>query len=528
MMSTRLFKMALSFSIALLAADAGAFTISGQNEARYGRGLQPGRGITGDFHYFENYLDLTAGYSDFRFYLRQAYKTPGEYDQQASGLKAFDKTYVEYAKEHYSLRGGDFYRVWGKGLLFGNQELRDLNSDSGLKGFLAEARVGGFEASVIRGVEPDTSGSPMEAAEGGYLSQRLPMDFRLGAGYFHMEAGPRHPEFERHGFEAEKSFDWGSFYAVYASDRLSGEWETGIGKPHRFYHAFFATGSIYGDGWSVYYDYRNYRLLTFYEVKPYIGDVRQPILQYPPTGRPENTFRLMDAYPRILRYHDDIGYQIELTANRWEWELLLNYSIAAEESESSFFPDLTEHLSPYHGILFKADRQLGQRDKLGVRAAGQRDVELQFEFPDGGRDYNKSKRIGLGLDYEHIFPMDISLSGELQAMSVVNLYGVPPEEKFWEQYLGVTAGKGGWGSLTLGVMRSEWDAIVEGAAWPEGIIGSGGSRSWPSALLVIQAIENHRLDFFYGYERGGLSCAGGVCRVVNPFKGVKLTLTSSF
>jgi len=513
------------------------FTISGQNEARFGRGIQVGRGFDGKFNYFENYLELSASHEQLRFYLRQAYRVPGEYEQRTAGLNAFDKMYVEYATDDYTVRGGDFYRVWGKGLLFGNLEVRDSNTDSGLEGLLVEGRYKGFEASVLRGVESDSTTTPRESAEGFYLSQRLPMDSRIGGAYFHFDAGSRHPEFERHGIEVEKEFPVGSFYAVYTSDRFPAEWWSFVmftpppERTHRFYHSMFANGALYGDGWSVYLDYRNYALYTFNEIVPVIGPIWQMSLQNPPTGRPENTFHLMDSYPRLVSYFDEIGYQLELSLNRWDWEFMANYNHAALADKDGIIARLADPYSPQRSLFLKADHSFGTGDRLGFKGGIQQDVEDNSYVSPFDSSYHelvdRSKRFGLGVDYSHDFTDIVALDGELQIMSVANVYSAPPVSQYWEQYMSLTASRGVV-SLTGGLMRSEKDRLYEGAAWPKGLLGRGGARCWPSALLVTQILERHRLEVFYGYERGGVSCAGGICRVVNPFKGVKLTLTSHF
>jgi len=513
--------------LAELPNTSSGFTISGQNEARFGRGKQIGRGLTGQFNYLENYLELSANHEQLHFYLRQAYRIPGEYDQHTSGLAAFDKMYAEYTTDEYTVRGGDFYRVWGKGLLFGNQEVRDSNTDSGLEGLLVEARYKGFEGAALRGVESDSTTTPRESAEGMFLSQRLPMDMRVGGAYFHFDAGSRHPEFERHGLEIEKEFSLGSLYAVYVSDRFPADWWTFWATPpqhtSRFYHSMFATGSLYGDGWSVYLDYRNYKLFTFSEIIPVIGPIWQMTLQNPPIGRPENTFHLMDSYPRLIRYHDDIGYQLEVTLNRWEWDFTANYNHSAASDADGIIARIAEPYSPHRSIFLKADHYFASGDKIGLKGGIQQDAEYEAFLKSADR----SKRFGFGLDYAHEFADLLALEGEFQVMSVANQYYTPPTFQFWEQYLSLTASRG-LISLTTGVMRSERDGVFEGAAWPKGLIGSPDARCWPMAELVLQILERHRLDLFYGYERGGVSCAGGICRVVTPFKGVKLTLTSHF
>jgi len=547
----RLLRVALFVLLLSIAANTYSFTISGQNEARYGRGIQIGRGPTGKFFYFENFLELSARLDQLRFYVRQGYRLPGEFDQRVEGMEAFDKYYTEYTNDELTIRAGDFYRVWGKGILFGNMEIRDICLDSGLEGLLAEGRFAGIEASAMKGVETDTNGVTLESAEGAYLSIRFlgedkPGGFgywsimshsiesaitgtRIGGAYIHFDESPRHPEFERHGVEFEKEFSRGSFYAVYASDRFPDQWWQDLFLPpertHRFYHALFTTGSIYGDGWSLYLDYRNYKLFQYMENRRDMSWIWAMSLQYPPIGRPENTFRLMDSYPRSIRYYDDIGYQAEFTAGVCDWDFLLNYSNSATADKDGVIARQQNCYSPYSAILAKADHTFEFGDRLGLSLAAQRDVDYSREFQ---LLLETSKRLGMGADYERRIWCDLSLEGEAQVMSVVNFYGAPPQEHYWEQYIGLTGSKVGVVSLTLGLMRSENDRLLEGAAWPKGFIGSSDARCWPMADFVLQILERHRLDLFYGYERGGISCTGGVCRVVNPFKGVKLTLISHF
>lgn len=56
----------------------------------------------------------------------------------------------------------------------------------------------------------------------------------------------------------------------------------------------------------------------------------------------------------------------------------------------------------------------------------------------------------------------------------------------------------------------------------------GPETSWPLAELSLDLTTRHNLRIRAGAEKGGLVCTGGVCRFEEPFKGVKLVLTSIF
>lgn len=56
----------------------------------------------------------------------------------------------------------------------------------------------------------------------------------------------------------------------------------------------------------------------------------------------------------------------------------------------------------------------------------------------------------------------------------------------------------------------------------------GEETSWPMVELSLDLTRRHNLRLRVGAEKGGLVCSGGVCRFEEPFRGVKLVLTSMF
>lgn len=524
---SRFWILTLTVILTLNSTTFAEFSLSGQNEARYGSGRQPNRFPDNRLKYLENYLELTGNLNDLRFYLRQAYRMPSEYDLRTEGLDAIDKLYVEYATDHLMLRGGDFYTTLGQGLFFGNQELRDVNIDSGIEGVLVKGNYDPVDAAVFRGVEVDTNGSALETAEGFWISTRLPFESKLGIGYATIETGPRHPTIDRHGFEIEKGFEFGNFYAAYVSDRLPVWFVPDFfvtPNQSRFNQALFSAATIFGSGWSFYLDFRSYQMFTYQEMKPIVGTVIQTPLQNPPLGRPENTMYLLDHYPRALRYDDDAGFQAELTAGFAGAEWLLNYHQSTRMDKGNFISKHADRYSPYEGVFLKTDYTAPWGDKLGLRYGWQRDVDFDYLF---GFVSKRSNRNALGLFYETELTPGRGLTAEAQAMGVKSeAAGVA--DNYWEEYVSLTYSEGGLFSLTGTLSRSESHQYInDGVAWGRDFVGGNGWY-WPSLDAVVQLFERHQLRLFYGYERGGISCAGGVCHIVNPFKGVKVSLISHF
>ncbi len=93
--------------------------------------------------------------------------------------------------------------------------------------------------------------------------------------------------------------------------------------------------------------------------------------------------------------------------------------------------------------------------------------------------------------------------------------------KYYDHALSVSIGKSELFQLTLRYERRN-----RTPAWL--IAKLGKEKSWPMAELSLDITNKHNLRLRVGSEKGGLVCSGGVCRFEEPFKGVKVVLTSIF
>ncbi len=486
-------------------ARAADIFITGQNEVRYGRGSQPD---ADRYNFFENYMELTSGIDRFRFHLRQSYKLPSEFGVRQTGWDAFDRKYIEYSGDRMTVRGGDFYRLRGRGLLFGAVELVELGFDSGLEGVLVESSIGRFEGAVFRGVETDSVGEFAEAAEGAWGLYRLPNGVQIGAGYNYLEDGPRHPAIGRAGIEVETGVGSGELFAAYTSDRLDLE-------DNEYHHGFYGAASLFGIGWGLLFDYKNYRLL--------------PCLQFPPTAIPEATMTLLDRHPRQPSLSDDVGWQLEVTLSRGYWDLRLNYNQSSEHAAAwpdleSILPRMEEEFSPYQGLFLRLERDDYVKDRFVIQGGFNEDVEF-IHTPAGGFS-NWFQRIGGGVIYERRLPDNYSVTGEVEYINVEK-NGTHGRE-FREELFSLSVSRAPNLSTTGNIEFANNEGEVGGVDWPEWLNGGPNDRYWTSSELTLNLFERHQLTLFYGHERGGLRCSGGFCRWVEPFKGVKMTLISQF
>jgi len=495
------------------AATAAELSINGQNQLRYARGSQPGQPAD-DYAYFENYLDLNFDINKFRVYLRQGYRLPSEFGVRLSGLDAFDKRYIEYHDQGLTLRGGDFYRTWGRGLLFGSVEQLELDYDSGLEGLLLEGSYQGLDGAAYRGVEADSTGDFREAAEGAYLSYKLPwLPVRAEGLVTHLDAGPRHPALDRLGFQLGSTLDFMSFDAAYSTDRLDRDID-------RYYHGFYATTATWFGSSVLALEYKDYRLFTYSDPAVSSAAVEQPALQNPPTAMPETIMYLLDRHPRIMRYGDDVGFQVNWQTGLDSWQFLLNYNRGSVHDGSRLFPSMREERSPYQTALARVEYDPYDAARWVAQAGWQQNVEFTATTTGGYSAW--FDRLAAGAEYDWRIDDINALDGEVQFMREEDK---ARGRKDWFEYYGLTYSRSPWLSLTVGAELTEKPSETGGLRSSGGLLSSGG-KYWPSADVTVDFLERHKLNLFVGYERGGLRCSGGSCRQVNPFKGVKVTMTT--
>ncbi len=482
--------------------------ITGQNEARYARGELPD---SGEYNYFQNYLELTASMDNLRIYSRQSYLLPSEFDNRwQSGIVAFDKRYIEYRKSNFRIRGGDFYRNWGRGLLLGTVEFIDLNFDSGLDGVLVETSHGSFSMQGFRGVEVDTTDRIVEAAEGVYVSYVVPYGVRIGGSYAHLDSTIKHPALDRSGIEIEGDFGPASLYAVYSSDKLDT-------SPIDYHHGFYGSLIVYGENWGVLLDYKNYRLLT------YGGKLGQTPLQFVPTAVPEVTMYLLDHHPKQPHFGNDVGWQLEITRSISYWTLKLNMNQTSEHEGNSLLPVMSEEYSPYTGVF--ANLEYDDYEKTRYVLQGGYHEDIEFTTTALGGYSNWFRRIGFGGLYESRFTGNLSGSVDMQVMFVDE---VKRNRTYIDEFIAFTFSRSPDITATILLERTENSKDVGGLTSPDWITRGANGRIWPGIEVTYNFTGNNQLRLFTGHERGGLKCSGGICRWVNPFQGVKFTFTSQF
>src|SRR5690349_11851306 len=105
--------------------------VSASNLLRYGVGEEENINGNTSKKYFEEVADVRLFVNDFMFGARYEYDDPIEFGK---GTKGISRRFVEFKKEGFTVRAGNYYDVFSKGLTFNAFESRPIGFNTEMDG----------------------------------------------------------------------------------------------------------------------------------------------------------------------------------------------------------------------------------------------------------------------------------------------------------------------------------------------------------------------------------------------------------
>jgi hypothetical protein len=500
----------ICFSAAWAQTDQTKTTINGSNYVRYDVGKEVDSRLTDQTYpdnttprrFFEDRLLLNMTRGNLRLGGRFLYFRPSREDNYRDGLQnenRIDKRFAELSVNPLKVRVGNFGDLWGHGLALSSYENRDLYFDSELDGFRGELTSEPFSVVALRG--SSDKGRLVEAAE--VTGAHAAVNFfgqGLGYSYVFIDSG---------AYSAERlhSIDW---RLQYEPVTLYGErvWnETKLKLHPQDGHATFVGGLITHWGWSLEMEYKDY----YYRVAT---PFQNPAIVFRDVGP-----RLLQARePHVMNIPDEVGYQIELSGDvREGTSATLHYNASSKHHDygpngkQPFIPmpylshgKFKQADAPYWEYFASIEQSLPQNRSLYVEVGGNEEAAVVWQ-----------KRLWVwGRLTTPIFDQQ-ELDIEGQTLFITDR--LRDDQKFNDNLISLAWDDGKGFTLTASYELSNDRQVKnrDGNNWPsvEASLSMGGGK--------------HRLIAFYGRERGGLRCSSGVCRQVQAFEGMRLTLETS-
>ena len=531
--------------------------------SNYGRGEQ----AKTDYNYLENFINGSIEFGHWYLDLSVESSHPPEYGYTYQGL---DRIYLSYIGDSHSLEFGNISAVFGRGLALNLDENRAIDFDNEIMGLrFSTVFLKNHELDFLAGVNHNyrfySPSSELREPDG-------QADYELAG----VEA------------TLNSDNGWWSLlpYLLVSqlrSDYLWNELDPSIGvvsidtltQTMQAIQGGWGQ-SIYGETWDLYLEYNHtwkafdYPLVTqeseltddgvvlhnrgaeyarsgqalnvqinwfpewftaMFEYKRYLNgpestsQKRDPLLlaskplpwQMGPTGIREHDISLLGNVTHPIDYGDELGWNFELrkTLND-QLSMVLN---AVQISRSTaddpeFLPQQDISLNPwqeyyaefeYSGSVFYQRVLLAYTRSVlsGISAA---DIMEHYTLVPAYFSWHPNENLVL------------STVVELQASRVYGeVYGgnVSEVHEFKSGHFIASADFAHKYSAAL-----IWDTSND----PSLSDGSEETQNWVSAELSLKPMDGLWVRTSYGKEKGGVRCTGGVCRVLNPFEGFRLSL----
>ena len=558
-------------------STSGDVYATGSNLLRYGTGsteLAPG--LATDKQYFEEIADARVFFENFQLGLRYELDDPSEVGRSYPATLGFGqgpefrRRWLAYRKDDVNIQAGDVNALYGRGLAVNLFESRPLNYDSWLEGVSGrgEYRIpkdildlgASIKVQGIGGEETyfpiDTTQLPMRIsaravnAEFGFFKKKLVLGTSFvqaftsqsQSGTFGSTITTRQqvnePEFYVDGnsgaFEGFLEWTEDRTQASQVSDVLGNVFGT-----HHFGHAWYSSLSYASEDFGLTFEYKNYAY-NIHNPSQLDTFAKLPITS-PPEVYKDFTFTEITRTTHAVNFDDELGYQLEANITAVpHWVIDLDGAASSEHNRygpggiiadsTSFLPKLSDQgFYPFWEYYAEAEWDFDPANTLNfVKFAihHRNDVIAYNPTNPGQTDYRWSTTIAAKFQYETTPSESILAIWEHQWAFDPSTYSGTDNRRINEL-------------ITLEYSFNptiNFGAIFDYAFFytssfrvdPNAFDGwqLGGITHMPEVFVGLRLGQSHSMLLQYGAERGGLNCAGGICRVVPPFKGLRLTLTS--
>jgi hypothetical protein len=523
-------------------------TVSVSNLLRYGTGRETVGSFTQTKDYLENLTDSRLSFLDFTVGFRLLYDAPPEYGVEFQGIS---KRYVEFTRDDLYLRAGDSYSLFGKGLALNLFEDRVLAYDTGIEGLKAEyktrfLRIGATGGDITyrdvlnlaRTEHYRLRAATVELQP--YQFLMLGTSFVSGKSDFPPPSYPQESaQFDIPEYFGRVEFGDVTFMVEYAEKRTTVYGKDGTHKGT----AFYGTVSYAGEGIGVSLECKDYRygIADPYQRTDPNRATKALAFQNAPIGHKEYSQTLLSRYPHIVDFNDEVGCHLDLDY-AWQDQLNVSLSAALMSRHYSFTPtgDTSEIFLPIYGSVARAGSFLPNTSPI-YSPFWEFYTDVQYYLEEGGNDFvqlalnrksqdiadelaatllgeakvdaTRSTAVAAGGQYSLGDGWAIKGEVEQQWVHEDKNSGVPD---FQNHLIAVGVSQSPTYTLTV---RFEWSS-------DEGTVD--GKKNWLALDAGYRLGDHHTFTLSFGADRGGQVCANGVCRVVNPFRGVRASVLSYF
>ncbi|KAA3611070.1 MAG: hypothetical protein D8M58_13925 [Calditrichaeota bacterium] len=427
---------------------------------------------------WENWTDINYQYDFLKTGLRFEVNDPPDPSkfQQPDLVKKHELTYkfVELNYEGLTARLGNFYSMFGRGLILRTYENRNIPVDNNIEGLQLKYRTKVFNSQVIAGKIRDSYNRRAKLFYGTDLGVKLNKELKIGASALVQDKDKKKSIMAAN---INYIYDWFDIYLEVASP----QWERKLSN-------YIALNAIF-EKFTLTAEHKNYNNLLFpnkYQIEYAAG----------PSLLREHSFTLLNRHPHLVEMNNEMGYQFELT---WFpddlWQLMLNYSLTNNQKNQRQFEE----------YYFEVTRPFG--DSWEVLTA----LDWSYDLSSGTENitplvdlyYNLNSRNQIHVSLQHQHTLNVKDKSEFDSELALLEFSHSP-----------------WLTMALVGEITNENQLNN--------VPNNKKNTWLYGNVIFSFGGSHQLSVLYGSRQAGFVCVGGVCRLEPEFEGVEIKLTNRF
>ncbi len=439
----------------------------------------------------ENWLDVAYQFGGFRTGVMLNHQAPSEDGNRRNEIM---HRYFEYSSGRFDLRVGQFYGMFGRGLVWNSYEDRFIRVDTSLDGIYGRGTVGPVTVAMMSGT---TGSTPSFNDPDGEIVARIDVrgadaEYKPVPGLVVGAAGltyvpallPVSDEIEREFVGTGRLGYNNNFSALYLEygrktgydyDPTTLDKDPGLG--------FYGNLGLYAGRFSLSLERSDYDKFRVIER----SDGKQP-LNRPPALVREHIYTLLGRKPHNMNQNDEKGWQLEVNADLGEgWLALLNGSQIEDHDREMLYEEVYGHVEQEHLGDFRFRGGFGYQDSEGA---------IRQTFVSDATWY-ASEAMAWTAQFEHQH-VRLGVLGEYDQEWMKLELELPP--------------------------RWTFDAILEtnNKYEPQFDAGEIVGDAFPSGQVTYSLNGGGYLSLWGGKRQAGQVCSGGVCKFEPAFEGVEL------
>ncbi len=440
-------------------------------------------------NFFNDVVNINGTYGSFRALIEWQIYEPSDLKDplRKEGIR---KRFLQYKKPEWSIKTGNFYQSFGRGLVLHQTEEEDVNIDRDVDGLSMSFETHPISLFLLAGKPRNlilSSGNysvindTADVLEGAKIDINfipvIPLSLNF-VRFSSLDPGVEEPH-QTYVYSANIEVVHGPV-VLYAELAKKNGWDKTLFAKSQG-TGFYGSTNVFVANISVSFEFFNYDSLG------YGGTIYR--YNAPPTGN-------LDGYS-INRAKDERGWMLDISTNILE-DLYLRFNTSKLATISldsigfdEYFGEIKGNATKQGPILVFNLKKKGYRKPEPII---DEKIELLPHFGISGLFLSHSFNIGLDsriVDLDTISFTDNGVSIDLGILPSVTL-------------------SGRW------TIRDK-EVLLEG----EG-------TEWKVIEMKWHISDKHTLNVMAGSEKGGLLCSGGVCRIEEAFEGIKMNVFSRF